>query len=90
MSCRPGSGSFVRPKKLNTGVTFLQAVRQRYGAEPAAATGGGAGDDLEEEMFVVGEASRITKVHIIGKEKITKKQRYITMTLYCKNRSIGK
>ena len=54
-------------------MTFLQAVRQRYGAEPAAATGGGAGDDVEEEIFVVGEASRITKVHMIGKEKITKK-----------------
>ena len=77
--CRPGSGSFVRPKKLNTGVTFLQAVRQRYGVEPAAI---GGDDDVEEEMFVVGEASRITKVHIIGKEKITKKQRYITVTLY--------
>ena len=79
MSCRPGSGSFVRPKKLNTGVTFLQAVRQRYGAEPAAAIGGGAGDDNvdEEEMFVVGEASRVTKVYMIGKEKITEKQRYI-------------
>ena len=50
--------------------------------EPAATSGGGAGDDVEEEMFVVGEASRITKVSIIGKEKITKKRKYITMTLY--------
>ena len=82
MPCRPGSGSFVRPKKLNTGVTFLQAGKHRYGAEPAVAIGGGAGDDVEEEMFVVGKASRITKVHMIGKEKITKKQRYITTTLY--------
>ena len=65
-------------------MTFLQAVRQRYGAEPAAAIGGGAGDDNvdEEEMFVVGEASRVTKVYMIGKEKITEKQRYIAMALY--------
>ena len=78
--CRPGSGSFVRPKKLNTGVTFLQAVKQRYGGEPAAAIGGVAGDDAEEEeMFVVGEVS-ITKVHMIGKEKITEKIRFITMS----------
>ena len=63
-------------------MTFLQAVRQRYGAEPAAAIGGGAGDDIDEEMFVVGEASRVTKVYMIGKEKITEKQRYIAMALY--------
>ena len=63
-------------------MTFLQAVKQRYGGEPAAATGGVAGDDAEEEeMFVVGEASRITKVHMIGKEKITEKIRFIALTL---------
>ena len=60
-------------------MTFLQAVKQRYGGEPAAAIGGVAGDDAEEEMFVVGEAS-ITKVHMIGKEKITEKIRFITVS----------
>lgn len=61
-------------------MTFLQAAKQRYGGEPAAATGCVAGDDAEEEeMFVVGEAS-ITKVHMIGKEKITEKIRFITVS----------
>ena len=53
----------------------MDAVKQRYGAAvAAAATGGVAGDDADE-MFVVGEASRITKVHMVGKEKITEKLR---------------
>ena len=67
----------MRPKKVNVGVTFLEAVRQRYGGEAPAAA-----DNAEEEMFVVGEASRITKVHMVGKEKITEKMRFIQYILY--------
>ena len=83
--CRPGSGSFVRPKKLNTGVTFPQAVRQRYGAEPAAATGVRAGDDVEEEMFVAGEARTITKDHMIAWKRDHKRNKgayTVKTTLY--------
>jgi len=53
----------------------VDAVKQRYGAAVAAATRGVADDDADEEMFVVGQASRITKVHMVGKEKITEKLR---------------
>ena len=77
--CRPGSGSFVRHKKIDVGVTFLQAVKHRYGAEAGATTLGGVADDCndaEEEMYVVGESNRITKVHMVGKDKITEKFRY--------------
>ena len=52
----------VRPKKINTGVTFLEAVIQRYGAATPATEAGGVADDAAEEMFVSGEDSRITKV----------------------------
>jgi len=54
----------------------VDAGKQRYGAAVAAAAAtGGVADDADEEMFVVGEASRITKVHMVGKEKITEKLR---------------
>lgn len=67
----------MRPKKIHVGVTFLEAVKERYGAADATAVtmGGVADDDGEEEMFVVGEDSRITKVHMIGKDKISEKLR---------------
>ena len=85
--CRPGSGSFVRHKKVDVGVTFLQAVKHRYGAEAGATTLGGMADDCndaEEEMYVVGESNRITKVHMVGKDKITEKFRYTYMYI-CTN-----
>lgn len=82
MCCRPGSGSFVRPKKINVGVTFLEAVKKRYGAATPAAEAGGVADDAEEEMFVFGEDSRITKVHMVGKEKVTKKIRSVFIIQY--------
>lgn len=74
--CRPGSGSFVRPKKLTMGVTFLEAVKYRYGGETAATTGGVAENDsnAEEEMYVRG-GDAITKVYMVGKDKIVKRQR---------------
>ena len=53
----------------------MDAVKQRYGAAVVAATGGVADDNADKDMFVVGEASRITKVHMVGKEKITEKLR---------------
>ena len=59
-------------------MTFLEAVKQRYDAVAPAAQAGGVADDADEEdMFVLGEDSRITKVHMVGKEKITKKIRSV-------------
>ena len=63
-------------------MTFLKAVKQRYDAEGTAVAGGVA-DDAEEDMFVVGEASRITKVHMVGKDKITEKIRFVFVRTYC-------
>ena len=62
-------------------MTFLQAVKHKYGAE---ALGGMADDcdDAEEEMYVVGESNRITKVHMVGKDKITEKLRYTYVYVY--------
>ncbi|XP_065892682.1 tubulin-specific chaperone E-like [Dysidea avara] len=63
-TCRPGSGSFVRPKKIERGVTFLEALKERY-------ISGGVGDD--EEMFVMDKDSNTTKVYMVGAEKIAGK-----------------
>jgi len=64
---RPGSGSFVRPKKILGGITFLEALKERY-------ISGGIGDD--DEMFVVDKDSNTTKVYMVGAEKIAGKLRY--------------
>ena len=54
----------------------MAAVRQRYGAKDHVAVAReGVATDAEEDMFVVGEGSRITKVYMIGKDKITEKLR---------------
>ena len=54
----------------------MAAVRQRYGAEDHVVVAAeGIATDAEEDMFVVGEDSRITKVYMIGKDKITEKLR---------------
>ena len=66
---RPGSGSFVRPKKIERGVTFLEALKERY-------ISGGVGDD--EEMFVMDKDSNTTKVYMVGAEKIAGKLRYVS------------
>jgi len=65
---RPGSGSFVRPKKIEVGVTFLEALKDRY-------ISGGIRDD--DEMFVVDKDSNATKVYMVGAKKIAGKLRYI-------------
>ena len=60
----PCSGSFVRPKKVDFGVSATTALRQRYS------------DSIQEEdMFVLGKGQQKTVVEMVGAESVQQKQR---------------
>lgn len=64
------SGSFLRKTKANFGVTFFEALQDRYGKIE--------GDDagvIQEEMFVVGKNQQTTHVEIVGAKKVNSRQR---------------
>ncbi|KAK2161322.1 hypothetical protein NP493_1590g00002 [Ridgeia piscesae] len=64
----PTSGSFLRPRKANLGISFMCALEERYGiidAELAA--------KINNDMFVVGHKQRTT-VEVVGIEQINKQQ----------------
>jgi hypothetical protein len=71
----PTSGSFIRPKKANSGVSFIDAVHDRYGRIEDKAAG-----VLTEEMFVLGK-NKVTTVEVVGAEKVNKKQSDFQHTL---------
>ncbi|KAL0273899.1 UNVERIFIED_CONTAM: hypothetical protein PYX00_006466 [Menopon gallinae] len=65
----PTSGSFVRPKKVSTGITLLEAIENRYGE----ITDGTAGLDLDK----INEVQREMKAkffEVVGAEKLNKQQ----------------
>ena len=64
-------GSFVRPKKVNGGMSCFLAVNDRYGQTSEAHAG-----VIIEELFVIDEHMKQTKVEMVGAEKVNRKQRY--------------
>ena len=63
------SGSFVRAKKVNLGVTFLEALQERYGRIEDENAG-----VVEEELYVVGKGKQ-TAVEMVGAKSVNLKQR---------------
>lgn len=62
-----GSGSFIRPKKASFGVTFLTAMKKRYGHSLNV--------EEESEMFVLSkDGSKVTPVEMVGTDQIAEKQ----------------
>uniref|UniRef100_A0A8D2JJU8 Tubulin-specific chaperone E n=1 Tax=Sciurus vulgaris TaxID=55149 RepID=A0A8D2JJU8_SCIVU len=65
--CRhPTGGSFIRPNKVNFGVDFLTAVKNRYVLED------GAEDHGKEQIITIGKKP----VETIGFDSVIKQQRY--------------
>lgn len=64
----PTAGSFLRPEKCNTGVSYMEALSSRYGSEVSdnAATD-------NEDMFVCGRNQQ-TAVTAVGLDKVSRKQ----------------
>ncbi|CAH1792652.1 unnamed protein product [Owenia fusiformis] len=65
----PTSGSFLREKKANFGVSLFEAVKERYGRIEDESAG-----IIEEEMFVKGEGNQVTTVEVVGAQSINLKQ----------------
>ena len=63
------SGSFVRPKKVNLGISFLEALKERYGRIEDENAG-----VVEEELYVVGKGKQTT-VEMVGAKSVNIKQR---------------
>jgi len=71
-TCRtPGSGSFVRPKKISLGCTFIEALKERYGGESPWPE-----REEDDQMYIVSGGHRVKPVEMVGAEKVTKKQRW--------------
>ena len=70
----PTSGSFVRRNKVSVGVTFFEALQDRYGRIEDDDAG-----VIQEDMFVVGKNQQTTHVEVVGAKKINSKQRYMNL-----------
>ena len=66
----PTGGSFIRPKKVDTGYSCFLAINDRYGKTADAHAG-----VIVDDLFVVDENKKQTKVEMVGAEKVNKKQR---------------
>ena len=69
-ACAPGCGSFVHPEKLNIGVSFMSAVRERYCAAVTAA------DEAERFILAQNRADRpafVVPVVFVGQDKAQRK-----------------
>ncbi|XP_059141817.1 tubulin-specific chaperone E-like isoform X2 [Physella acuta] len=65
----PKSGSFVRPSKVNGGISAVQAVHERYGLKKDDEAG-----IKKEELFVLDQFLNQTKVEMVGAKKINQQQ----------------
>ena len=65
----PKSGSFIRPKKANFGVSFISAVHDRYGKIEDENAG-----VITDELFVLGPNQQ-TVVEMVGARKVNDQQR---------------
>ena len=64
-------GSFVRPKKVDFGISIIEALKQRYGQ---------GGDSInEEDMYVMSGNNRWKAVEMVGADSIQQKQRYLIL-----------
>ncbi|XP_064622047.1 tubulin-specific chaperone E-like [Lineus longissimus] len=64
----PNSGSFVRPKKVEFGVTCFEAIQERYGVMDDVHAG-----VIQEELYVKG-TSKNTVVEMVGAQKVNLQQ----------------
>ncbi|CAH3162341.1 unnamed protein product [Porites evermanni] len=65
-SRHPMGGSFVRPKKVDFGISIFEALKQRYGQ---------GGDSInEEDMYVMSGNNRWKAVEMVGAHSIQQKQ----------------
>lgn len=67
---KPNSGSFIKPKRANLGCSFVTALQERYGS---------VDDPNQDTMFVTGANNQLTKVEMIGVDKIGELQRLVNI-----------
>lgn len=67
----PTGGSFIRPNKVNFGVDFLTAVKNRYVLEDAPE------EDGKGQIIIIGNKP----VETIGFDSIIKQQRYVGLIM---------
>ena len=65
----PKSGSFVRPKKADFGISVIEALKEQYGL-------GGDGIN-KEDMYVMSGGNKKKPVEMVGADSIQEKQRYL-------------
>eukprot|EP00741_Cyanophora_paradoxa_P000884 tig00000448_g854.t1 len=71
--CAPGQGSFLKADKVETGVTVLSALNDRYcdvDAVPDSAAAGGA----EGDLYVYSAKSKRVPIQLVGMQKVAQKQ----------------
>ena len=64
---RDGHGSFLRPNKINFGITLKEAIKRRYDDHPEEVT--------QDDMYVLGGGTQKTLVEVIGFNKVHEKLR---------------
>ena len=75
----PTAGSFIRAKKVNMGVTFTGALKERYGFIDDIKAG-----IIEEEMYVKGGRNQVTTVEMVGAHSVNVKQRFVLYKFHYK------
>eukprot|EP00742_Colponemidia_sp_Colp-10_P003275 GILJ01003485.1.p1 GENE.GILJ01003485.1~~GILJ01003485.1.p1 ORF type:complete len:552 (+),score=93.11 GILJ01003485.1:115-1770(+) len=69
-TCEPGFGSLVKPEKLHTGISFVEALELKYRAPLSQEEE----QKLQEELYVPTTRNRKLKIELVGMDKIKEKQ----------------
>jgi len=70
-NCRhPKSGSFIRERKAERGMSLMSAIRDRYGRIEGEEAG-----VITDELYVVGAKNKQTVVEMVGARKVNDRQR---------------
>lgn len=69
----PKSGSFVRPSKVDGGITAVRAVNERYGLKNDAEAGVN-----KDELFVLDQFLNPIVVEMVGAKKVNMLQRLVS------------
>lgn len=65
--CAMGAGSFVKPNKITKGITFIQALHEKYVELDAPEI---APDDILPNAFVATSKGHLKSIEFVGEKKI--------------------
>mmetsp|Transcript_40064 Transcript_40064/g.64995 ORF Transcript_40064/g.64995 Transcript_40064/m.64995 type:complete len:464 (+) Transcript_40064:51-1442(+) len=73
-TCAPGQGSFLKPEKVNIGVSVVAALLDRYCDIGTVQAVQGSEDSASSELYVPSSRGNKVPVQLVGMDKVAQKQ----------------